>query len=340
MAHTHQRHDMQPDNPALTVPPPLKPVDPQLREFMRRLAVEGAKFPRRDTVSVVEGRAMTETVRGPWAAGGPEMAKTEDLRIPTRHGDVGLRVYTPRKRLLAGAFFYIHGGGFVVCSIATHDRVMREYAERAGIVVVGIDYTLAPEGQFPVALDECVDTVHWLRANATRFDFDPKELFIGGDSAGALLSVGVSITFRDAGVAPVAGMVLNYGGFGFGTNSFMHSRAWLQYGNGEYGLSIHMSVWFRSLYVDPARVDPRLAPIDARLESLPPSWFVITECDPLYDDQVLMVERMRAAGCEVEDKVYPGTIHSFLEAVAIADIAVQAFDDTARWLSARATKRD
>ncbi len=326
------------NNPALTVPKPLKPVDPQLQEFLRRMATAGAGYPRRDTVSVAEGRAITEKVRAQWTEGGPEMAKTEDLHIPTRHGQVRLRVYTPRKQLLAGAFFYIHGGGFVLFSIDTHDRVMREYAERGGIVVIGIDYTRAPEGKFPMSLDECVDAVHWLRANAGRFNFDPKELFIGGDSAGALLSVGVSITFRDAGVAPVAGMVLNYGGFGFGTDSFMNSPAWLEYGNGEYGLSIHMSVWFRSLYVDPARVDPRLSPLNARLEGLPPSWFVITECDPLFDDQVLMVERMRAVGCEVEDKVYPGTIHSFLEAVSISDVAVEAFEDTARWLTAHSSK--
>jgi acetyl esterase len=331
---------MPPDHDPHQTPPPLAAVDPQLQEFLRRMAAAGAGYPRRDMVSVAEGREITEKVRAQWAVGGPETAKTEDLRIPTRHGDVALRVYTPRKRRLAGAFFYIHGGGFVLFSIATHDRVMREYAERAGIVVVGIDYTRAPEGKFPHSLDECVDAVNWLRANAARFDFDARELFVGGDSAGALLSVGLSITFRDAGVPPVAGMVLNYGGFGFGTDMFMNSPSWLRYGNGEYGLSIHMSVWFRSLYVDPARTDPRLSPLHARLEGLPPSYFVITECDALYDDQIAMVERMRAAGCQVDDKVYPGTIHSFLEAVSISDIAVEAFDDTARWLHARSSKRD
>ena len=329
---------MAPDNDPHATPRPLAAVDPQLQEFLRRMAAEGAKYPRRDMVPVAEGREITEKVRAPWAAGGPEMADTEDLHIPTRHGDVALRIYTPRRCRLAGGLFYIHGGGFVLFSIATHDRLMREYAERAGMVVVGIDYTRAPEGKFPRALDECVDAVHWLRANAGRCGFDPRELFIGGDSAGAVLSAGLAITFRDAGVPPVAGMVLNYGGYAFGKGSFT-SPAWVRYGNGEYGLSIHMSAWFHSLYVDPARTDPRLAPIDARLEGLPPSFFVITECDPLYDDNILMVQRMRAAGCEVQDKVYPGTVHSFLEAISISDVAVEAFEDTARWLRAHSTPR-
>jgi acetyl esterase len=323
---------MDPAFSAIFQPEPPAPLDPQIEEFLHRMASEGAKYPRRDTVSVAEGREIAEKVRAQWTAGGPVMAKSEDLMAPTRHGEVELRVYTPARRKLQGAFFYIHGGGFVLFSINTHDRVMREYAERAGIVVIGINYTRAPEGKFPHSLDECVDTVQWLRTNAARFGFDADQLFIGGDSAGAILSVGVSITFRDAGLPPVAGMVLNYGGFAFGTDSFIRSRSWLKYGAGEYGLSIHSSVWFRSLYIDADRTDPRLAPINARLEGIPPSYVVIAECDPIYDDNILMVERLKAAGCDVSSKVYPGTVHSFLEAVSVAEIAVEAFEDTVRWL--------
>lgn len=321
---------MDPAFAAISQPGAPAPLDPQVQEFMRRMGSEGAKYPRRDTVSIAQGRDIAEKVRAQWTAGGPVMASTEDLLAPTRHGDVELRVYTPAQRKLPGALFYIHGGGFVLFSINTHDRVMREYAERAGIVVIGINYTRAPEGKFPHSLDECVDSVNWLRGNAARFGFDAVQLFIGGDSAGALLSVGVSITLRDAGVPPLAGMLLNYGGYSFGTNQF--TASWLKYGAGDYGLSIHMSVWFQSLYIDPGRVDARTSPINARLEGMPPSYLVITECDPLYDDNILMAQRLKAAGCDVDSKVYPGTVHSFLEAVSIAHVAVEAFEDSARWL--------
>ena len=328
-----------PEITATAIPQAPSPVDPQLQEFLRRMASEGAQYPRRDMVSVVEGREITEKVRAQWTVGGPVMAKTEDFMIPTRHGDIEARVYFPSKISLGGAFLYIHGGGFALFSINTHDRVMREYAERAGIVVIGINYTRAPEGKFPQPLDECVDTVAWLRANAQRFGFDPAQLFIGGDSAGAILSVGVSLTLRDAGEPAVAGMVLNYGGFGFGSSEFLFTPSTHRYGSGEYGLSTHMAMWFRALYIDPARADARLTPINARLEGMPPSYQVITECDPLYDDNLEMTRRLKAAGCEITAKVYPGTVHSFLEAVSIADIAVEAFDDTARWLEAHSTTR-
>lgn len=321
---------------AVSAPAPVAPLDPQVQEFLRRQASEGAKYPRRDTVSITEGREIAEKVRAQWTAGGPVMAATEDLRSPTRHGEVELRVYTPQRRRLKGALLYIHGGGYSLFSINTHDRVMREYAERAGLVVVGINYTRAPEVKFPHPLDECVDTVHWLRANAARFGFDAAQLFIGGDSAGGNLTMGVSLTLRDAGLPPLAGMLLNYGGYDYSDN--YQSPSLLAYGAGEYGLSMHMIAWFRRLYVDPARVDPRLSSLHARLESLPPAYMVITQCDPLYDENVAMAARLAEAGNTVASKVYPGTVHSFLEAVSIAEVAVQAFEDSARWLEARSAQ--
>ena len=324
---------------AHAVPEPPTPMHPEMQEFLRRMALEAAKYPRRDMVSVVEGRQITEKVRAQWTAGGPEMARTEDLMAPTRHGDVALRIYTPARRKLPGALLYIHGGGFVLFSVQTHDRVMREYAERAGMVVIGIEYTRAPEGKFPHSLDECVDVVNWLLAQSDRFGFDPAQLFVGGDSAGANLSVGVSITRRDAGQTPLAGMLLNYGGFGFGSPEWVFTPSVLKYGAGDYGLSVHMAGWFASQYIDPARVDPRLTPLKARLEGLPPSLLVVAECDTIYDHQIAMDQRLKAAGCASTLKVYAGAIHSFLEAVAISSLAVQAFDDSARWLAEHAAPR-
>ena len=105
------------------------PLDPQIQLFVRRMSADASKFPRRDTVSIAEGRAIAEQVRAPWAAGGPVMARTTEQRVPTRHGDVLIRTYVPKERRMPGAFFYIHGGGFVLFSIDTHDRLMREYAE-------------------------------------------------------------------------------------------------------------------------------------------------------------------------------------------------------------------
>ncbi len=321
------------DDPAFsatTQPAPLARLDPQIEEFTRRMGADAAQYPRRDTVSIAKGREIAEKVRAPWARGGPTMARTVERTVPTRHGEVRLRVYTPASRSLPGALLYIHGGGFVLFSLDTHDRVMREYAERAGITVVGIDYTRAPDAKFPQPLEECIDVVAWLAAHGRQLDIDPTQLFIGGDSAGGNLSLATCIDFRDRGLAPIAGMVLNYGAF----NTDVHRNSMLRYGAGEYGLSLHMMVWFYRNYLRGRDdyADPRVNLVAAQLHGLPPALMAITECDPLHDDSIEMGQLLRQAGVDVTDKVYPGTVHSFLEAVSVADVAAEAFDDAARWI--------
>lgn len=310
------------------------PLDPQVQLFVQRMSADASKFPRRDTVSIAEGRDIAEKVRAPWAAGGPVMARTVEHLVPTRHGEVLIRAHYPKDRRMPGAFFYIHGGGFVLFSIDTHDRVMREYAERAGIVVIGINYTRAPEAKFPQPIDECIDTVRWLITHAAQIGFDPAQFFIGGDSAGGNLSLGTSLHFRDSGNSPIRGMVLNYTGF----STDLYQDSVVRYGAGDYGLSLHMMVWFYRNYLGRKQdyTDPRMNLLDADLRGIPPAYLVITECDPLYDGNIDMVAKMKAEGVDVQSKVYKGTVHSFLEAVSVADIAGEAFDDTVRWLQQHA----
>lgn len=309
---------------------PPAPVDPEIGLFVQRMAADAGRFPRRDTVPIETGREAAEQVRHPWAQGGPEMAKIMHVSVATRHGPVKLRVYYPARRLLPGALLYVHGGGYVLFSLDTHDRVMREYAERAGMAVIGIDYTRAPEAKFPRPLEECIDVVQWLQAHAAELDVDPKQVFIGGDSAGGNLSLGTCLHFRDEGVAPLRGMVLNYGTFS--TQFFRDS--FVRYGAGDFGLSIHMMVWFYRNYLNSREElsDPRVDLVRADLRDLPPAYMVITECDPLHDENMELAAKLKAADVDVQYKVYPGTVHSFLEAVSVAEVASQAFDDTVRWM--------
>jgi len=310
------------------------PLDPQVQLFVQRMSADASKFPRRDTVSIAEGREIAEQVRAPWTAGGPAMERTTEQMVPTRHGEVLIRTYYPKERRMPGAFLYIHGGGFVLFSIDTHDRLMREYAERAGIVVIGINYTRAPEAKFPQPIEECIDTVSWLIANAADIGFDPKQFFIGGDSAGGNLSLCTSMHFRDLGDSPIRGMVLNYTGF----STDLYQDSVVRYGAGDYGLSLHMMVWFYRNYLGRKEdyTDPRMNLLDADLHDIPPAFLVIAECDPLYDGQIEAVDKMEAAGVDVDSKIYKGTVHSFLEAISVADVADVAFNDTVRWLQQHA----
>ncbi|PJI52151.1 hypothetical protein CTI14_47235, partial [Methylobacterium radiotolerans] len=105
------------------------PLDPQIAEFLRRMAADASQYPRRDTLSIEQGRANAEKVRLPWAQGGPQMARTAEHQVATRHGPVRVRVYYPAERRLPGAFMYIHGGGFVLFPTGTPAPLDPQIAE-------------------------------------------------------------------------------------------------------------------------------------------------------------------------------------------------------------------
>lgn len=310
--------------------PPPPPLDPQIAEFVSRMRADAARHPPREQVPIPQAREIAEAVRKPWRLGGPEVASTTEHAVPTRHGPVRIRIYKPTASAPEKTFVYLHGGGWVLFSLDTHDRLMREYAARAGVAVVGVDYTRAPEARFPQPIEEVVDVVRWLRQNGGGLGLDVSRLVIGGDSAGGNLSVAVALSLRDAGDTQLAGMVLNYGSYDM--RNF--SESVVRFGGGDYGLTTHMMHWFRWHYLNsPADIDnPLASPLYANLEHLPPSFMVITELDVLYDNNMEMAEALRKAGNAVDARVYPGTVHSFLEAMSIADVSNRALDETAAWL--------
>ncbi|MES2533933.1 MAG: alpha/beta hydrolase fold domain-containing protein [Pseudomonadota bacterium] len=319
------------EDPAISVPIPIRSkLDPQIEQFVRAMEVDSSRFGRRETLSIAEAREVAEAVRKRWVAGGPTMENTVEHMADTRHGKVRVRVHYPKLRALPGVFVYLHGGGFVLGSLDTHDRVMREYAERAGIVVIGVHYTRAPDAKFPQPMQECADVLRWVATNGALLDVDTSQLFVGGDSAGAIFSMGASLEMRDRGERLLKGIVLNYGSM----SSNLCRNSVIQYGGGDYGLSLMSMLWFRAMHFTSGDefTDPRIDILRADLRGLPPTWMVVAECDPVHDDMIALDQKMREAGNEVRMKVYPGTAHSFLEAVSISDVAVEAFEDTARWL--------
>lgn len=309
----------------------LPPLDPQIAQFVKRMRAESAQFPPRESMTIVKAREVAEIVRKPWTEGGPIMAKTVDRKAPTRHGDVRIRIYCPDAHQLKPAFVYLHGGGWTLFSIDTHDRLMREYASRAGVIVIGIDYSRAPEARFPQPVEEAVDVLRWIAREGASLGLDVSRIVVGGDSAGGNISIASALMLRDAGENILRGMVLNYGSFDIAN---MVTESVVRYGGGDYLLTTHMMAWFRWQYIGASgeASNPLASPLYADLKGLPPAFMAISELDVLHDQNLAMEQALKAAGVPVEAHIYPGTVHSFLEAVSIADVSVKAFDDAARWL--------
>lgn len=168
--------------------PPPTPIDRDIKHFVDTVVAETRRLSGGRELDWPQKRAIAEQARLPWRQGGPTMARTEDIVVTTEAGPVRLRIHDPspaRDKPLLG---YIHGGGWAMFSLDTHDRVMRELAARADMTVVGIDYALAPEARYPIALNQVVGVVRWLRTHGAEHGLDATRLALGGDSAGAALS--------------------------------------------------------------------------------------------------------------------------------------------------------
>ena len=303
-------------------------LDPEIALFVRELNEGYAAVADFERMPRAARREAAERIRARWASGGPAMAETIETRIAGRRA----RLHRPERSPRLPVMLYLHGGGWTMFSIDTHDRLMREYAARAGIAVLGLDYSLSPEARYPAALDETVAAARWIREQGVELGVDPRAVAVGGDSAGANLAVAAALRLRDSGATVPQALLLNYGAFGPD-----HLPSYERFGGPEYMLTPAEMDGFWSDYVaDAAELeDPLVAPVRASLRGLPPSFLAIAECDILADVNRAMARRLREAGVEVEERVYGGASHSFLEAVSVAALAQRAIDEASAWLRAR-----
>lgn len=304
-------------------------LDPDIRRFQREVAAAYGRYPEFERLPLAERRRVAEEVRAPWAAGGPAMFGTETLKVGPL--DVRVRIYRPDARAMLPVLIYVHGGGWTMFSLDTHDRLMREYAARAGVAVVGIDYSLSPEAKFPQALGEIVSVVRWLRVEGAAHGLDPQRIAIGGDSAGGNLSVAANLALLQDGDALLSAILVNYGAF----DQQAAYPSYQRYDGPEYNLTTaEMGVFWTNYLRGPQDLGAPLAsPLLAEVKGLPPTFFAIAVCDVLADENRAMAARLRAAGVPVTLREYAGATHSFLEAVSISPLADRALAEASTWLT-------
>lgn len=306
-------------------------LDPDIMLFIDAVRKAGRELTAGRSLDWPQRRIVAEQSRLPWQEGGPQMVDTQERVVDTDAGPVRLRFYDPTPGVAKPALVYMHGGGWALFSIDTHDRLMREYAARSGMIVVGVDYALAPEARYPVALNQVVGVVRWLREYGGEMGIDVDRLALGGDSAGGNLSMGAVLKLRDAGEGDAVKALLSiYGGFSPDCSPAAKQR----YGTPDDMLTSDEVDEFWNNYIGKLadRRDPYAAPVLARLHDLPPCFLVVAECDVLAEQNMLMAGCLLEAGNDVKVKVYPGAPHSFIEAMAVSKVTNEAIDDGAAWL--------
>jgi acetyl esterase len=301
-------------------------IDPDIREFIRITSQDYNRFAGDDPASILQRRLTAEKVREPWVQGGPAMHSTQDM-VPETLG-VRIRIHKNGAEQAKGTLLYIHGGGWVIFSMDTHDRLMREYAARSGLDVVGIDYSLSPENRYPTALNEISATIDWLKTHGEQYGLNLDRLAIGGDSVGANMSLATCIAMRDRGT-PLDAMILSYGAY-----DTEHRPSYDRFDGANYMLTSQEMVGFWQDYLgnQPIETAPLARPIHADLAGLPPAFLCIAPCDVLADENYALADKLKAAGVDTTSVVYAGATHSFLEAVSISGLADQALSDASDWL--------
>ncbi|WP_422842544.1 alpha/beta hydrolase [Acidovorax sp. M2(2025)] len=303
-------------------------LTPQMRSVLQRMARAG--HPPLHTRSPQDARAAyqagADVLEVPKAA----LARVEDLHIPARDGHaLPGRLYAASRDAALPLLLYLHGGGFTIGSIATHDILCRELARLSGCAVLSLDYRLAPEHRFPTASNDAWDALQWMARNAATLGADPARLAVGGDSAGGTLAAVNAILARDAGV-PLALQLLIYPGCAAHQDTPSHATF-------SKGLVLEEPAisWFFGNYVHSReeREDWRFAPLLAPdVEGVAPAWIGLAECDPLVDEGVDYADKLRMAGVPVELEIYRGVTHEFIKMGRALPEARQAHADAARAL--------
>jgi acetyl esterase/lipase len=321
------------------------PLDPQAQAYLDRLAALG--MPPVGELPVAEARAAMEATAAPLFGPTDPVGSVMDQAVPGPAGPIRMRIYEPpgddrestRDRPIPRGgrdrplLTYFHGGGWVVCSLDTHEGICRALASRTPCVVASVDYRLAPEHRFPAAVEDAWAATAWLAEHAASLGADPGRIAVGGDSAGGNLAAVVALRARDRGL-PLTFQLLVYPV----CDDDLDRPSYREYASG-YGLTREgmRSYWDHYLGPDDRGrgSDPEASPLRAEnLAGVAPALVLTAEFDPLRDEGEEYARALERAGVAVTLSRYDGLIHGFYRMPAVIDRAQLAHDESAAALRA------
>ncbi|WP_237153225.1 alpha/beta hydrolase [Oryzibacter oryziterrae] len=282
------------------------PLNPEIARLIEQ--ADALNLPSLDSLSVAEARAGARLRARPQ---GKPVASIEAVSIPGDRGSIGGRIYRPFGSGASQVVVYAHGGGFVICDLDTHDNICRNIAADAGVVVVSVDYRLAPEHPFPAASDDMVSAVRWAVRKSPSFGGNGGRVIVAGDSAGAHLAAVAALRLHECGDDLVSGQLLVYPV----TDHYSSGHAsYSEFAEG-YGLTRSDMVWFWDHFLpDAAQAgNPWVSPLRADdLSGLPPACVLTSECDVLRDEGEAYAARLSDAGVPVHFQRFNGLHHGCL----------------------------
>lgn len=268
-------------------------------------------------MSVAELRQLTEMP----PTGLPAVAKVEDRTLELNGVQIQVRIYYPDGPGPHRLMVYFHGGGWVICSLDSHDSTCRSLCNEAGSVVVSVDYRLSPEAKFPQPLEDCFYATQWASDNAASLQADASKLIVAGDSAGGNLSAAVTLMARDRlrSGEPAPAIAYHVAIYPVTHHNF-NTDSYRQNAKGLY-LETDTMRWFWEQYLgnDADGQHAYASPLLAELDDLPPTLVITAEYDPLRDEGEAFAEKLKAAGVNATLIRYDGQIHGFIGMADMVD---------------------
>jgi len=306
---------------------------PEVREEMARMK-RGSRIMRPSLMRLIPQRLLVKMIRRMMGFPNRDVAKgklaTQHLAIPGPAGDVPVRVYTPEGENLPILLFF-HGGGWIGGSVDCVENICRAIADRAGHIVINVDYRLAPEHKFPAGLEDCYAAVEWAARHGGELGGDPERLVVAGDSAGGNFATVCCLLGHERGGLPITRQVLIYPGVD------LSGRHQAEHGRQEAAPEADLGAFLGSMYVDHENqlADPRCSPwVVDDLSFMPPALVVTAEFCFLCDQGEAYARRLAADGVETRAIRCNGVNHAFLDKVGVWPYADACIDDIAEVLTA------
>ena len=288
-------------------------IEPNTQRWLDELAAGAADSPPLYELSPQDAREVLRSVQASVPVDMPP-ADIDDRVIPGGPtGEVNVRIVKPVGATAAlPVLFHSHGGGWILGDRGTHERLDRELANLVQAAIVFVDYTPAPEAQYPVQNEQAYTALEWAVANAAEFGADPSRVALIGDSVGGNMTAALTLMAKERGGPKLAAQVLFYAV----TNADLDTDSYHRYADGPW-LTREAMRWFWNAYLpdESRRSEITASPLRASLEQLsglPPALVINGENDVLRDEGEAYARKLSQAGVRVTQVRYGGTIHDFV----------------------------
>ena len=293
-------------------------IEQRTRTFLETLQKQGG--PPIYTLSPKDARAVLSNLQ----ASNPVAMLPADIENRTiaggPSGQISIQIIRPpSSNEILPVVVYTHGGGWVLGGFDTHERLVRELANKADVAIVFVNYTRSPEAKYPVAIEEAYAAIKWVAENGKSINVDVSRLAIAGDSVGGNMAAAVTLLAKERGGPKIAFQALFYPV----TDAHLDSQSYMELQEG-YWLTREGMKWFWNNYApdNATRNEPTASPLHAsidRLKGLPPALIIIDEFDVLREEGEAYAHKLMQAGVTVTATRYLGTIHDFMMLNPIAD---------------------